>query len=58
MHVHLYIDNGYCVVSTGTVGCLVGSTIVIDLLLHMQPNAVSETWDASSVSETLDGGIR
>jgi hypothetical protein len=40
--------------------CLVGSTIVIDLLLHMQPNAVSEIWDASSVSdlETLDGGIR
>ena len=24
----------------------------------MQPNAVSDTWDASSVSETLDGGIR
>ena len=28
------------------------------IVVHMQPNAVSETWDASSVSETLDGGVR
>ena len=52
------IDNRYCVVYIGTVDCLVDSVVVIIIVIHMQPNAVSETWDASSVSETLDGGVR
>ena len=62
--VHVYhalqcnIDNRYYVVYTGTVDCLVDSIVVIIIVIHMQPNAVSETWDASSVSETLDGGVR
>ena len=54
----MHNDNRYYVVCTGTVDCLFDSIVFIIIVIHMQPNAVSETWNASSVSETLDGGIR